>query len=122
LSHTRTSAQIRSIWASLSTNDAASVGKFSMGGKHSTKHQIMKLESLEILYVEELRDIYNAENQLLKALPKMAKAASSPELKQGFEDHLELTKEHVTRLEEIFEKLDKKPTGKTCKAMKGLVE
>jgi len=93
-----------------------------MGGKHSTKHQIMKLESLEILYVEELRDIYNAENQLLKALPKMAKAASSPELKQGFEDHLELTKEHVTRLEEIFEKLDKKPTGKTCKAMKGLVE
>src|SRR3982750_3912671 len=82
----------------------------------------MKLDSLETLYVEELRDIYNAENQLLKALPKMAKAASAPELKQGFEDHLEQTKEHVARLEEIFEKLDKKPNGKTCKAMKGLVE
>ncbi|HEY4284530.1 MAG TPA: ferritin-like domain-containing protein [Chthoniobacterales bacterium] len=82
----------------------------------------MKLESLETLYVEELRDIYNAENQLLKALPKMAKAASASELKQAFEDHLEQTKEHVERLEEIFEKLDKKPTGKTCKAMKGLVE
>src|SRR3954454_9855226 len=82
----------------------------------------MKLESLETLYVEELRDIYNAENQLIKALPKMAKAASSPELKQAFEDHLEQTKEHVERLDEIFEKLDKKPTGKTCQAMKGLVE
>jgi len=82
----------------------------------------MKLESLETLYVEELRDIYNAENQLLKALPKMAKAASSPELKQAFEEHLEQTKEHVERLDEIFGKLDKKPTGKTCQAMKGLVE
>jgi len=82
----------------------------------------MKLESLETLYVEELRDIYNAENQLLKALPKMAKTASSPELKQAFEDHLEQTREHVERLDEIFEKLDKKPTGKTCHAMKGLIE
>jgi ferritin-like metal-binding protein YciE len=82
----------------------------------------MKLESLETLYVEELRDIYNAENQLLKALPKMAKAASSEELKQAFEEHLEQTKEHVERLDEIFEKLDKKPTGKTCKAMKGLID
>ncbi len=82
----------------------------------------MKLESLETLYVEELRDIYNAENQLLKALPKMAKAASSPELKQAFEDHLEQTEEHVARLDEIFGKLDKKPTGKTCQAMKGLIE
>ena len=82
----------------------------------------MKLESLEILYVEELRDLYNAENQLLKALPKMAKAASSPELKKGFEEHLAQTEEHVTRLEEIFKKLDKKPSGKTCHAMKGLIE
>ena len=82
----------------------------------------MKLESLETLYVEELRDIYNAENQLLKALPKMAKAASSEELKQAFEDHLEQTRQQVERLDEIFEKLDKKPTGKTCHAMKGLVE
>ena len=82
----------------------------------------MKLDSLETLYVEELRDIYNAENQLLKALPKMAKAASSEELKQAFEDHLEQTKEHVARIDEIFENLDKKPSGKTCHAMKGLIE
>jgi ferritin-like metal-binding protein YciE len=82
----------------------------------------MKLDTLNKLYVEELRDIYNAENQLLKALPKMAKAASSAELKQAFEDHLEETKEHVDRLEEIFKGLDESPKGKTCKAMKGLVE
>ena len=82
----------------------------------------MKLDSLETLFVEELRDIYNAENQLTKALPKMAKAASSEELKTAFQEHLEQTKEHMERLEEIFEGLGKKPTGKTCKAMKGLIE
>lgn len=82
----------------------------------------MKLESLQTLWIEELRDLYSAENQLLKALPKMAKAASAPELKQAFEDHLEETKGHVERLEEIFQQLDEKPTGKTCKAMKGLIE
>jgi len=82
----------------------------------------MKLDSLQKLYVEELRDLYNAENQLVKALPKMAKHASHQELKQAFEDHLEQTKEHVERLDEIFKRLDEKPTGKTCKAMKGLIE
>ena len=82
----------------------------------------MKLDSLKKLYVEELRDLYSAENQLIKALPKMAKGASSAELKQAFEDHLEQTKEHVERLDEIFSRLDEKPTGKTCKAMKGLIE
>lgn len=82
----------------------------------------MKLNSLETLYVEELRDLYNAENQLLKALPKMAKAASSPELKQAFEEHLEQTQEHVDRLEEIFDKLGQSPKGKKCKAMEGLIE
>ncbi len=82
----------------------------------------MKLDTLRKLYVEELRDVYNAENQLLKALPKMAKGASSDELKQAFEDHLEQTQGHVERLEEIFEALEEKPTGKTCKAMKGLIE
>lgn len=82
----------------------------------------MKLDSLHKLYVEELRDIYSAENQLVKALPKMAKGASHEELKQAFEDHLEQTEGHVERLEEIFKRLDEKPTGKTCKAMKGLIE
>jgi ferritin-like metal-binding protein YciE len=82
----------------------------------------MKLDSLRTLWIEEMRDLYNAENQLLKALPKMAKKASAPELKEAFESHLEETKTHVERLEETFAKLGKKPTGKTCKAMKGLVE
>jgi len=82
----------------------------------------MKLDSLQTLYIEELRDLHNAENQLVKALPKMAKGASHQELRQAFEDHLEQTKEHVERLEEIFKRLEEKPTGKTCKGMKGLIE
>ena len=69
-----------------------------------------------------MRDLYNAENQLLKALPKMAKKATTPELKKAFESHLAETQRHVERLEQIFAKLSKKPSGKTCKAMKGLVE
>jgi len=82
----------------------------------------MKLNTLQKLYTDELRDLYNAENQLLKALPKMAKAASSEELKEAFEQHLEQTKGHVKRLEQVFEGLDEKPKGKTCRAMKGLIE
>ena len=82
----------------------------------------MKLDTLKKLYLEELRDLYSAETQLVKALPKMAKGASSAELKQAFESHLEQTKEHVERLDEIFAQLDEKPAGKTCKAMKGLIE
>lgn len=82
----------------------------------------MKLDTLQKLYTNELRDLYNAENQLLKALPKMAKAASSEELKDAFEKHLEQTKSHVKRLEQVFGELDEKPKGKTCRAMKGLVE
>src|ERR1700730_8147634 len=82
----------------------------------------MKLDNLRKLFVEELRDLYSAENQLVKALPKMATGASSEELKQALEDHLEQTQGHVERLEEIFEQLDETPKGKTCKAMKGLVE
>ena len=82
----------------------------------------MKLDTLEKLYVDELRDIYNAENQLLKALPKMAKGASSPDLKDAFETHLRQTESHVERLEQIFGELDQSPKGKTCRAMKGLIE
>lgn len=82
----------------------------------------MKLNTLQKLYTDELRDLYNAENQLLKALPKMAKAASSEELKEAFEQHLEQTKGHVKRLEQVFEELDEKPKGKTCRAMKGLIQ
>jgi ferritin-like metal-binding protein YciE len=82
----------------------------------------MKLDTLQKLYTNELRDLYNAEHQLLKALPKMAKAASSEELMNAFEKHLEQTKSHVERLEKVFEDLDEKPKGKTCRAMKGLIE
>jgi ferritin-like metal-binding protein YciE len=82
----------------------------------------MKLDTLQKLYTDELRDLYNAENQLLKALPKMAKGASSEDLKDAFEKHLEQTKGHVGRLEQIFKALGEKPKGKTCRAMKGLIE
>lgn len=78
-------------------------------------------EEMRELYIDELKDLYNAENQLVKALPKMAKAAASPELKAAFEDHLEQTKGHVQRLETIFEKLGESPKGKKCKGMEGLV-
>ncbi|MEN3370923.1 MAG: hypothetical protein V7609_3066 [Verrucomicrobiota bacterium] len=82
----------------------------------------MAMDSLKDLYVEELKDLYNAENQLLKALPKMAKKASSPDLRRAFQEHLGQTERQVNRLEKIFKGLGEKPTGKTCKAMKGLVE
>jgi ferritin-like metal-binding protein YciE len=79
-------------------------------------------EGLKYLYTDELKDLYNAENQLIKALPKMAKAASSDGLRQGFEKHLEQTKVHAQRLEKIFQAMGESPKGKTCKAMQGLVE
>jgi ferritin-like metal-binding protein YciE len=84
--------------------------------------KIMPKESLRELYVNELKDLYNAETQLVKALPKMAKASSNTELRQGFEEHLRQTSEHVSRLEQIFEMLGEKPTGKKCKGMEGLVK
>lgn len=81
----------------------------------------MPLDSLHDLYVDELKDLYNAENQLLKALPKMAKKATAPELKAAFTKHLEVTRTQVGRLERIFEALGASPKGKKCKAMEGLV-
>lgn len=82
----------------------------------------MQKDSLKQLYIDELRDLYNAETQLVKALPKMAKASSNAELRQGFEEHLRQTSEHVSRLEQIFEMLGEKPTGKKCLGMEGLVK
>jgi ferritin-like metal-binding protein YciE len=80
------------------------------------------METLEKLYINELRDLYSAESQLLKALPKMAKGASSAELKEAFENHLAETETHVERLEQIFKDLEENPKGKTCHGMKGLIE
>jgi len=82
----------------------------------------MAAESLHDAFEEELKDILSAEKQLLKALPKMAKAATNEDLKAGFEEHLEQTKVHVERLEKVFEMLDKTPRAKKCKAMEGLIE
>jgi ferritin-like metal-binding protein YciE len=92
------------------------------GPQNLTKRKFMKEESLRELYIEELRDVYDAENQLLKALPKMAKAATNEDLKAAFEQHLEQTEEHVRRLEEVFQSLEEKPKAKKCEAMKGLLE
>jgi len=77
---------------------------------------------LEELLVDELKDLYSAENQIVKALPKMAKGASSPELKPAFERHLEETRRQVERLNQIGEALEIKLTGKKCKGMEGLIE
>jgi ferritin-like metal-binding protein YciE len=82
----------------------------------------MAVQGLKELYIDELKDLYNAETQLVKALPKMAKASSSDELREGFEGHLEQTKGHVERLEQIFEMLGESPKGKKCSGMEGLVE
>lgn len=80
------------------------------------------IKNLRDLLVDELRDLYNAENQLVKALPKMAKAAANDELREGFQEHLEQTREHVDRLDRCFKILGANAKGKTCHAMKGLVE
>jgi ferritin-like metal-binding protein YciE len=82
----------------------------------------MTNDALKELYTDELKDLYSAENQLLKALPKMAKAATSEELSSAFNEHLEQTRGHVQRLEQIFEMLDESPKGKKCVGMEGLVK
>lgn len=80
------------------------------------------MKKLEDLFEHQLKDLYSAENQLLTALPKMVKAANDAELKNAFEKHLEETKTHKKRLEEVCEELDIKPTGEDCVAMKGLIK
>ncbi len=77
--------------------------------------------SLRDVLVDELRDLYSAENQLVKALPKMAKGSTSEDLKNLFTSHLEQTNGHVDRLKQVFEQLEEKPTGEHCKGMEGLV-
>jgi ferritin-like metal-binding protein YciE len=82
----------------------------------------MKMNRLDDLYLDQLKDLYSAEKQLVQALPKMAKAAASEELKTGFEEHLEQTKTHVSRLEQIFASLGSSPGRKKCAAMEGLIQ
>jgi len=86
-----------------------------------SEEKSMAQETLKILYVDELRDLLDAENQLIKAIPKMAEASSSAELRSSFEHHLEQTKNHAKRLEQILRVLGEEPKGKKCKGMQGIV-
>jgi ferritin-like metal-binding protein YciE len=81
----------------------------------------MQIDNLEKLFVEQLKDIYNAEKQITKALPKMAKAATDEELQKAFQQHLRQTETHIQRLEEIFKDLGKNPQGKRCVGMEGVI-
>ncbi len=82
----------------------------------------MEMETLKDLYVEELKDLYSAENQIIKALPRMIKAASHPELKQAFTKHLKETQVHASRIEQVCDDLGVSPRGKKCVGMEGLLE
>ncbi len=81
----------------------------------------MEIDSLQKLYEDELKDLHSAERQIIQALPRMIKAASHEQLKAALQEHLEVTKEHLARLDRIFEKLGKKGTGKKCKGMEGVI-
>jgi ferritin-like metal-binding protein YciE len=81
----------------------------------------MKINSLHDLYISELKDLYNAENQIIKALPKMAETAASTELRSAFQEHLQQTRRQVERLEQVFRKLDMEAKGRTCEGMKGII-
>ena len=81
----------------------------------------MKLNSLKDLFIHELKDLYSAEKQIIKALPKMAKAATNQDLAAGFQEHLEQTREHAERLEEILSSYDQTTRGPKCKGMEGLL-
>src|SRR5260221_9906218 len=87
-----------------------------------TKEDRMRKDSLRQLYVDELKDLYSAETQIVKTLPKLAKASSNAQLRQAFERHLRETSEQVSRLEQIFDMLEEKPTGRKCLGMEGLVK
>jgi ferritin-like metal-binding protein YciE len=82
----------------------------------------LKLENLQQLFVKELRDLYDAENQITEALPKLINASTHSELKSALQQHLQVTREQVNRLDRIFRMLNEKPTGETCKGMKGVIK
>lgn len=81
----------------------------------------MNVDTLQDFYLEELRVLYNAENQILKVYPRMANSANSPALRKAFEDHIDETRIHVTRLETIFEGLGTDPNGEECRAMEAIL-
>jgi ferritin-like metal-binding protein YciE len=93
-----------------------------VGNNGSSKEDIMEVDSLQKLYVEDLKDLHSAERQILQALPKMIKKAGNEQLRKAFEEHLAVTEKHVDRLDRIFDSLGKSPRGKKCKGMEGLLE
>ncbi|MBA9071965.1 ferritin-like metal-binding protein YciE [Flavobacterium gossypii] len=105
-----------------SSSASKSTAKSPSSGAKSVKPKANAADGLRELLMEQLKDIYWAEKALTKALPKMAKNATSENLKAAIEDHLEVTKEQVTRLEEVFDTLGKKATAKKCDAMEGLIK
>jgi len=119
MAQTQTKSKSNSSTAKSSNGNSGRSKRSANGSAGSKENQSTMLEEL---FLEELRDIYWAEKHLLKALPKMEKAATSKELRQSFADHLKVTKEQVTRLEEAFEILDAKAQGKKCEAMDGLTK
>jgi ferritin-like metal-binding protein YciE len=110
---TQSSSRSRKTAARRNQNSQSEYESGQQGGMDNELHK---------LFLEELADIYSAENQLTKALPKMAKAAESEELREAFEEHLQQTEEQISRLDQVFESLGEKMQRKTCKAMQGLIE
>lgn len=81
----------------------------------------MKLESLQNLFVEQLRDLYDGEQQITNALPKLIEKSTSPELRNALQEHLDITRQQIRRLDQIFQTLNEKSSGETCKGMKGVI-
>ena len=106
----------------LPSNYSDGQGIVGLGFNPGFEVSTMSVQNLEQLFIDELKDLYSAEKQITKALPKLAKAATSPELRQAFENHLQETLGHVERLDQIFEVLGKSSRGKTCHGMQGLLE
>ena len=103
--------------------EAPTSSRFELSVKIPAKDKTMpKTKSLHDMFIDEVRDAYDAEKQLIKALPKLAKAAKSRELREAFQAHLAETQGHVTRLEEVFATLDEKPRGKHCDGIAGIIE
>ncbi len=108
--------------SALSVTHAADVAELVNPARAAREEDRMSIDNLQDLMVEELRDMYHAENQLMKTLPKLAKAASTPALKEAFQKHLAQTEKQVERIDQIFEQLGGNPKGKRCKGMEGILK
>jgi ferritin-like metal-binding protein YciE len=107
-------------WQAGGDNPAVVIEKPNL--RDAKRSRVMEMTKLQDLYVDELRDLLNAENQIIKALPKMAKNATSPQLQKAFQNHLVESRTHVERLNKIFENMGQRPKGKKCKGVEGILE